>query len=134
MKSRVTLREMVGTKIIYAALVVCYYWMWARRDWHDYYTTIQNVIFVFTIVFFAMQASRIHRYSKEEKDEMAIRNLQRTDAVSLRIMMAVTIVIAFACGVTFINGTMAGYALVGMIFALTILRFIIFCVMDSKGV
>ena len=32
MKSKVTLKEIVGTKIIYAALLVCYYWMWARRD------------------------------------------------------------------------------------------------------
>ena len=36
MKSKVTLKEIVGTKIIYAALLVCYYWMWARRDWHTY--------------------------------------------------------------------------------------------------
>ncbi len=134
MKSKVTLREMVGSKIIYAALIVCYYWMWARRDWHNYYTTIQNMVFIFTIVFFAMQAGRIHKYSKEEKDELAVQNLRRTDAISLKIMMAATIVIAYACGVAFINGTIAGYVLVGMIFALTVIRFVIFCVMDSKGI
>ena len=134
MKSKVTLRELVGTKIIYAALLVCYYWMWARRDWHDYYMTIQNMVVVFTIAFFAIQAGRIHRYSKEEKDELAIQNLCRTDAIGFKIMMAATIVIAFACAVTFIDGVMAGYALVGMILVLTIIRFIIFCVMDSKGI
>ena len=134
MKSKVTLKEIVGTKIIYAALLVCYYWMWARRDWHDYYMTIQNMVVVFTIAFFAIQAGRIHRYSKEEKDELAIQNLCRTDAIGFKIMMAATIVIAFACAVTFIDGVMAGYALVGMIFVLTIIRFIIFCVMDSKGI
>ena len=32
MKSKVTLKELVGTKIIYAMLLVCYYWMWARRE------------------------------------------------------------------------------------------------------
>ncbi len=134
MKSKVTLKEIVGTKIIYAALLVCYYWMWARRDWHDYYMTIQNMVVVFTIAFFAIQAGRIHRYSKEEKDELAIQNLCRTDAIGFKIMMAATIVIAFACAVTFIDGVMAGYALVGMILVLTIIRFIIFCVMDSKGI
>ncbi len=35
MKSKVTLKELVGTKIIYAVLLVCYYWMWARRDWQE---------------------------------------------------------------------------------------------------
>lgn len=134
MKSKVTLKEKVGTRIIYAVLLVCYYWMWARRDWHEYYMTIQYVVCGFTVLFFAMQADRIRKYSKEEKDEMAIQNLRRTDAISLKIMTAATIVIAFAGGVAFIDGRMAGYALVGMIFGLAVIRFIIFCVMDSKGI
>nr|WP_326127135.1 hypothetical protein [uncultured Oscillibacter sp.] len=134
MKSRVTLKEIVGTKMIYAALLVCYYWMWARRDWHNYYDTIQNTVMVFTIVFFAMQAGRIHKYSKEEKDELAIQNLRRADAIGLKMMTAAAIVIAFACGVGAIGGAAAGYALVGTIFALAVIRFIIFCVMDSRGV
>ena len=65
---------------------------------------------------------------------MAIQNLQRADAVILKIMIGATIVIAFACAVAFIDAAAAGYALVGMILAVTILRSIIFCVMDSKGV
>lgn len=134
MKSKVTLKEIVGTKIIYALLLVCYYWMWARRDWHSYYETIQNTVVIFTIIFFALQASRIHKYSKEEKDELAIQNLRRTDAIGLKIMTAAAVVIAFACAVGAIDGSTAGYALVGVIFALTVIRFIIFCVMDSKGV
>lgn len=134
MKSKVTLKEMVGTKIIYATLLVCYYWMWARRDWHDYYTTIQNVVAVFTILFFAMQAGRVRKYNKEQKDELAIQNLRRADAIGFKIMTVATIIIAFACAVTFIDGRMAGYALVGMIFVLTVLRFILFSVMDNKGI
>ena len=134
MRSKVTLKEIVGTKIIYAALLVCYYWMWARRDWHDYYDTIQNAVVTFTLVFFIMQASRIHKYSKEEKDELAIQNLRRTDAIGLKLMIAAIIVIAFACAVKAIDGTAAGYALVGMILVLAAVRFIIFCVIDSKGV
>lgn len=134
MKSKVTLKEIAGTKIIYAALLVCYYWMWARRDWQDYYETIQNMVAVFTVIFFALQAARIRKYNKEEKDELAIRNLRRTDAVGLKIMTAAVIVIAFAAGVTFLDGRMAGYALVGTILVLSVVRFTIFCVMDSKGI
>ena len=134
MKSKVTLKEMVGTKIIYATLLVCYYWMWARRDWHHYYETIQNTVVIFTIVFFALRANRIYKYSKEEKDELAIQNLRRTDAVGLKIMIAAAVVIAFACAVRAIDGPAAGYALVGMILVLAFIRFIIFCVMDSRGV
>ena len=134
MKSKVTLKEKVGTKIIYAVLLVCYYWIWARQDWREYYMAIQYAIYGFTILFFVMQAVRIRKYNKEEKDEMAIQNLRRTDSISLKIMIAATIIIAFACAVSFIDGRMAGYALVGMIFVLTVIRFIIFYVMDSKGV
>ena len=134
MNKKVTLKELVGTKIIYAVLLVCYYWMWARRDWHDYYETIQNMVVIFTIVFFALQASRIHKYSKEEKDELTIQNLRRTDAIGLKLMIAAAILIAFGCAVGAIDASAAGYALVGTILGLAVVRFIIFCVMDSKGV
>lgn len=134
MKTKVTLKELVGTKIIYAVLLVFYYWMWARRDWHDYYMAIQHMVSLFTIIFFFLQAIRIYKYSKEEKDELAIQNLRRTDAIALKILVFAAVVIAFACAVGAIDAPVAGYALVGMIFALSVIRSIIFCVMDNKGV
>ena len=134
MKSHVTVKEMAGTKIIYAMLLACYYWMWARRDWHNYYDIIQDVVSVFTIVFFILQASRIHKYSKEEKDELAIQNLRRADSAGLKILVVAVSVIAFACAVKAISGTVAGYALVGAVLAITVVRFALFCVMDSKGI
>lgn len=134
MKSKVTLKEIVGTKIIYALLLVCYYWMWARRDWQDYYMTIQSMVSIFTVVFFGLQAVRIHRYSKEKKDELAVQNLRRADSIGLKLMTAAAIIIAFACAVTAIDGRTAGYSLVGSVLALSVIRFAIFSVMDSKGV
>ena len=38
---KVSLREIVADKIIFAILIALYYWMWARNDWHNYYTSIQ---------------------------------------------------------------------------------------------
>lgn len=131
MEKKVSLKELVGTKIIYAGLIAAYYWMWARQDWHNYYDAIQNAVFLFTILFFILQASRIRRYSKEEKDQQAIQTLRRIDAILLKVLAAAAIAIAFACAVTFFDGRMAGYALVGTIFALTVLRTILFCVMDA---
>ena len=133
MKSKVTLKELVGTKIIYAVLLVCYYWMWARRDWHNYYEPIQNAIFMFSFLYLLFQSSRFNQYRKEEKDWEAIQILRRIDAIGLKIMVAAASIIAFACAVQMIDGRTAGYALVGMIFILSVLRFIIFCVMDSNG-
>ena len=131
MEKKVSLKELVGTKIIYAGLIAAYYWMWARQDWHNYYDAIQNAVFLFTILFFILQASRIRRYSKEEKDRQAIQTLRRTDAILLKVLAAAAVAIAFACAVTFFDGRMAGYALVGTIFALTVLRTILFCVMAA---
>lgn len=134
MKSKVSLKELVGTKIIYAVLLVFYYWMWARRDWHDYYDTVQLMVSLFTVVFFAIQADRIHRYSKEEKDELAIQNLRRVDSLGLKLVVAADVIIAFAGAVGILDGRTAGYALVGVVLALAVVRFILFCVMDSKGI
>lgn len=38
---KVSLRELVADKIIFAVLIAVYYWTWARNDWKDYYTTIR---------------------------------------------------------------------------------------------
>lgn len=134
MKSKVSLKELVGTKIVYALLLVYYYWMWARRDWHDYYISIQYAVAGFSTLFFLMQINRAYKYSKETKDELAIQNLRRADAICLKIMIIAAIIIAFAGAITFLDGIMAGYVLVGTILALAITRFAVFCIMDSKGV
>jgi hypothetical protein len=81
-----------------------------------------------------LQAIRIYKYSKEEKDELAIQNLCRTDAIGLKIMITAAIIIAFACAVKCIDGPTAGYALVGMIVALAVIRFIIGFSCDGRRV
>ena len=134
MKSKVTLKELIGTKIVYAILLVCYYWMWARRDWHDYYMSIQYAVAGFTILFFLMQSRRIRMYHKEEKDELAIQNLRRSDAICLKILVVVAVASAFAGATMVLDGIMMGYALVGAIFIVAVIRYISFCIMDSKGV
>ena len=44
---KVSLRELVADKIVFAALIAVYYWMWARKDWQESYATIQDVVFGF---------------------------------------------------------------------------------------
>lgn len=137
MKSKVTLKELVGTKIVYAIIVAVYYWMWARRDWQNYYQTIQLMVSIFTIAFFCLQASRIEKYHKEEKDELAICNLRRADSLCLKILVAITVLSAFAS--VFITASnlpasIIGYMLVLSLLMVTVIRFVSFCIMDSKGI
>lgn len=134
MRSRVSLQAKVGTNIVYAVLLVFYYWMWARRDWQDYYDVVQSVVIIFTVVFLLLQASRITRYGVDKKDEMAIQSLRKADGICLKIMIVVTAAIAFAGAVYIFDAVAAGYALVGAILAITVIRFAIFCVLDSKGI
>ena len=134
MEKKVTLLELVATKIIYAVLIAVYYWMWARRDWHDYYTTIQSMVAIFTVAFFVLQSSRIRKFKKEVVDEMALANLKRADSICLRIAAACAIIIAFVGALELVNQLQMGYVIMLVLIALTIIRTIIFYVMDTKGV
>ena len=73
---KVSLREIVADKIVFAILIALYYWMWARNDWHNYYTSIQYAVFAFTFFYFISRASRLKKYKQELPDEMSEANLK----------------------------------------------------------
>lgn len=133
MKKKVSLREIVGTKIIYAVLVAIYYWMWARRDWHDFYVTIQNAVGIFTVVYLLLMASRIRKYKQESFDELAEQNLKETDSICLKISIVSLVAIAFMGALTILDAIAMGYAIVVWLVVMMILRFIIFSIKDIKG-
>ena len=83
MNKKVSLKEIVGTKIVYAIILTSYYWMWARTDWKGWYETAQYVLGVFLFSFFVVQMIRISKYKKEGIDEMAEHNLKRCDSICL---------------------------------------------------
>ena len=45
MNRKVSLKEIVGTKIVYAVFLVFYFWMWVRTDWKEWYPMLQSVLF-----------------------------------------------------------------------------------------
>ena len=121
---KVSLRELVADKIIFAVLIAVYYWTWARNDWKGYYTTIQIVVATFTFYYFISRGIRLKKYKQETPDEMAEANLKRCDAICLKISVAVLIAL---------TTEVIGYCLVGMLVLLAVVRTIIFYVMDKKG-
>ena len=126
--------ELLGEQIVLTILIALYYWMWARRDWQSYYEVIQNCVAVFAILFFAIMADRIRKYKKEAKDELAIQNLRRSDAICMKIVVVGMIAIAFAGAVEAVSGIVMGYLLVGLLVVLAVVRTVAFSVMDLKGV
>ena len=133
---KVSLRELVADKIVFAVLIAAYYWMWARNDWRESYKTIQFVVFAFSFYYFVNRSIRLKKYKQEAVDEMAETHLKRCDSICLKIGVAAIVVIGFACAV----GRMAltteiiGYCLMGTLVALAVIRTVIFCVMDKEGV
>ena len=113
---KVSLRELVADKIIFSILIAMYYWMWARNDWKDYYTTVQNVIFAFSFYYFVSRAIRVKKYKQESPDEMAEANLWRC-AVG-RMVLTIEII---------------GYGLMAALILISVVRTIIFYLMDKKG-
>ena len=123
---KVSLRELVADKIIFSILIAMYYWMWARNDWKDYYTTVQNVIFAFSFYYFVSRAIRVKKYKQESPDEMAEANLWRCDAICLKISVA-------AVGRMVLTTEIIGYGLMAALILISVVRTIIFYLMDKKG-
>lgn len=138
MNKKVSLKEIVGTKIVYAIILTSYYWMWARPDWKGWYETAQYVLGVFLFSFFAVQMIRISKYKKEGVDEMAEQNLKRCDAICLKLLIGAMVVVAFGAGILghidAVSPGTIGWVIVLAILALSIIRTVMFVVMDSKGV
>lgn len=132
---KVSLRELVADKIVFAVLIAVYYWMWARNDWKDYYTTIQTVVAAFTFYYFVSRGIRIQKYKQETPDEMAEANLKRCDAICLKISVAAIIIIGFLCaaGRFSLTTEVIGYGLMGTLVFLAVVRTVIFYIMDKKG-
>ena len=95
MNKKVSLKEIVGTKIVYAIILTSYYWMWARTDWKDWYEMMQYVLGAFLFSFFSLQMIRISKYKKEGIDEMAEQNLKRCDSICLKLFVGVMVAVAF---------------------------------------
>lgn len=138
MNKKVTLTEIVGSKIVYALILVSFYWMWARTDWKEYYVTIQSALSGFVVVFFLIQAIRIKKYKREGIDEMAEQNLKRCDSICFKIFVALMTVTAWICTIVghtnVLSTEFVGWIIVLAILVLTIVRTIIFMIMDKRGI
>ncbi len=138
MNKKVSLKEIVGTKIVYAIILTSYYWMWARTDWKSWYETVQYALAAFLFSFFVIQMIRISKYKKEGVDEMAEQNLKRCDAICLKIFVGVMVAVAFLAAILgHINAVSTGtigWVIILSILTLSVIRTVMFIIMDSKGV
>ena len=118
-------------KAIPAALLVVYYGMCA---WNGYDPVIRYLHAACLTLAGAIVLGQIS-YAKKHNifDEFAKENLKTTDSICLKLAYVLMVIAALACVFADFNGIIAGYFVVGGIFLLTILRAIIFAVIDKKG-
>lgn len=136
MIKKVTLRELLGARIVLAICIAVYYWCWARNDWEDYFSSIQQCVAIFAFLFFCFLAVRERKYKKETVDEMAAANLKRCDSICYKITMVLIVCIAFLSAILrfTISPEIIGYMLMGVLVLTAIIRMAIFCYMDAKGI
>ena len=136
MKNKVTLKEILISHIVIAILIAVYYWCWGRNSWESYYVTIQNTVAILAFFLFISLSIRMSKYKKEVNDEMAITNLRKCDSICFKIAMVLIVCIGFLAAILRfkISSEIIGYMLMGTLVFISIIRVILFCIIDKKGI
>ena len=118
-------------KAVPAVLLLLYYWMCTIEGYNPVFRYIHAATLVLAGVIVWAQIS----YARKHKifDEFARENLKTTDSICLKIAYALMVVATLACIFADFSGIVAGYFVVGGILLLTIIRAIMFAVIDKKG-
>lgn len=127
----INLRAWMFLKIAPAALLLLYYWMCARTDFHASYLYVQSAVLALAGGLFAYQLYYAKR--RDIFDEFARENLRTTDSICLKIACGVLVLAAVLCVFSDFSGIVVGYALLIGLLALTVARAVLFTVIDKGG-
>ena len=127
----INLRAWMFLKIAPAALLLLYYWMCARTDFHTSYLYVQSAVLALAGGLFAYQLYYAKR--RDIFDEFARGNLRTTDSICLKIACGVLVLAAVLCVFSDFSGIVVGYALLIGLLALTVARAVLFTVIDKRG-
>lgn len=127
----INLRAWMFLKIAPAALLLLYYWMCARTDFHTSYLYVQSAVLALAGGLFAYQLYYAKR--RDIFDEFARDNLRTTDSICLKIACKVLVLAAVLCVFSDFSGIVVGYALLIGLLALTVARAVLFTVIDKRG-
>ena len=138
MKKDVSLIEIVAAKILFAVLFAIIYWMWARSSYYESSAAVGRAVSAVTCFLLMVHFWRVHSYKKERVDEMAEQNLRRCDAICLKILTVVSCLTALLGGIFAHVSTDAayfmGWSIVFTMIVLSVLRTVLFLIMDKKGI
>ena len=128
---KINLRTWMFLKITPAVLFLVYYWMCTREDFRAAYVYLQTAVFAAAGALVAYQIAYAKR--RDIFDEFARENLKTVDSICLKAAYVLMIGAAVVCIFTDFSGEAAGYGILISILLLTVLRAILFAVIDKKG-
>lgn len=127
----INLRAWMFLKIAPAALLLLYYWMCARTDFHASYLYVQSAVLALAGGLFAYQLYYAKR--RDIFNEFARENLRTTDSICLKIACGVLVLAAVLCVFSDFSGIVVGYTLLVGLLALTVARAVLFTLIDKRG-
>lgn len=127
MKKKVSLKVWMIIKIIPALLLVLFYWMLVNKKYNPIHTYLQYAILACMFI-----SLYIVEKNRDVVDEYTKEILSKTNTVCLNLSYAIFGVLLFACALN-TNSIVIGYGIVISLCILIVLRSIIFCVLDSRG-
>lgn len=128
MKKKISLKVWMSAKIIPALLLVVFYWMSVRTKYNPIYTYLQYAILACMFV-----SLHIVKRNRDIFDEYAKEILSKTDTICFKLSYVIFGILLLPCVMINTNSIIIGYGIVGGLCILTVLRSVIFCVLDSKG-
>ncbi|WP_027624103.1 hypothetical protein [Clostridium lundense] len=128
MRKRISLKAWMAIKTIPALLLVLFYWMCVSVKYKPIYTYLQYAILA------CMFASLyIIKKNRDIFDESAKEILSKADTICFKLSYVVFGILLLPCVLINTNTIIIGYGIVIGLCILTVLRSVIFCVIDSKG-
>ena len=92
-----------------------------------------SVLVLFIAMILTISVLLLLRRNREAVDESAKKALDRADALSYRIFFMYSVVVALVGSTVINNMKFMGYLVAGGLVIVTVIRTIIFCVLDSRG-
>lgn len=128
MEKKISLKVWMIIKIIPALLLVVFYWMCVSTKYNRIYTYLQYAVLACMFV-----SLYIVKNNRDIFDEYAKEVLSKTDTICFKLSYVVFGILLLPCVLINTNSIVIGYGIVGGLAILTILRSIIFCVLDARG-
>ncbi|WMJ82281.1 hypothetical protein RBU49_08545 [Clostridium sp. MB40-C1] len=128
MKRKINLKACMIMNIISAVSLVILYWMCVRTSYDPIFTYLQYVILAGLLI-----SSCIVKKNQDIVDEYAKEVLSKANNICFKLTYVIFGILLLPCILINTNSIFIGYGIVSGLAILTILRSIIFCVLDYRG-